>query len=342
MTIRTGSILGRVDGFGYDADGGAYRVESVDGKNGVIRDLATFLLSTESLDKFRVRYQTDYFDKGDTVKVRREYADRYNEVDGGNPLIAVYTNTAGRVPITTVENNNGDQFSILTERLHLVEPAKQFKAGDRVRVDPNLAAKYDNDGIVYYWRDEGILTLTEDSGSRPVKTTSHVSYDNKVGHSNNVPTRWLKLAEEPAKRVVGEAIKAADVKVGDKVKAVYTKTGILAEFTGTVGGKNNRFGGETVVAVGGGIFPYESMGAVFTLLEEAPEPVDENLQRLLDAEIGDIAHGTYANEYWQNIGDDEWVSIGDTAFIRTADEVFGSLYKLKYGTLEIYKKVEER
>jgi hypothetical protein len=99
---------------------------------------------------------------------------------------------------------------------------------------------------------------------------------------------------------------------------------------------------QALFAVGGARFPLQILDTVYTLLEEAPEPVDENLQRLLDAEIGDIAHSTYADEYWKKVGDDAWQKLHEGfGWTRTAEQVFGSFYKLKYGELFIYRKVND-
>jgi len=336
MTIRKNSIVIRKDSEGYS--GTHFRVENVDDDNAVVRDLETYQVTVKDIHELEVLYQVDPFEPGDIVRVRGEYVSHYNEADGCNELKVVSQKT-GQPPTTVVENNCGTQFAILTERIFLVRPAVGFKAGDKVVIDFDRAKTYSGEGILGYWTNAGVMTLTEDSGSRYVQTTSNVQYESDSKENNNVPTRWLKLYVEPAKRVVGETIKTIDIKVGDKIKASYTVSGLLSEFTGTVGNIYDIYGGKTIRAEGGGVFPFESKGAVFTLLEEAPEPVDENLQRLLDAEIGEIAYGTYANEYWIKVGDDEWQMI-DGGRIRTTDEVFGYLYKLKYGKLEIYRKVE--
>jgi hypothetical protein len=339
MGFRKGDTVLRNDGGEWGED--RYRVEAVVGSYVSIRNLTTSMQCKEHVDELRMLYGADTFQKGDIVRVRDEYQDRYSEVDGYNDLTVV-TGTNSTFPSTTrVANENGDEFNVLTERLDLHRPAVSFKAGDRVVVDLDLAKKYSNDGTYSHGQDSGIMVLTEDSGSRYVQTTSHVRYENNDPKgSHNVPTRWLKPYEEPAKRVVGESIKFEDIKVGDKIKSAYTSAGLLREYTGVVLETYNHYGTFIVRALGGAVFPYES-GVVFTLLEEAPEPVDENLQRLLDAEIGDVAYGTYANEYWKKTGDDEWQMIDGGRLIRTADEVFGSLYSLKYGTLEIYRKVED-
>lgn len=341
MTIRKNSIvvLKHDDGEWSETN---YRVEDVDGRSIRVRSLHTYILTTEDVGNLALRYQTDTFDRGDTVRVRKEYAGRYSEVDGANELTVV-DQKSGNVPTAVVVNNYGDQFGILNERLYLVRPAKAFKTGDRVVVDLALAEKYDYDGMAEYWENAGVMVLTEDSGSRAVKYTSHVKYE-KNDHTNNVPTRWLKLYVEPAKRVVGGAIKADDIKVGDKISVSQTLHGIDHVMTGVVGDKETRHdgGSASIVSSGGGVFPYESRGAVYILLEEAPEPVDENLQRLLDAEVGEIAHSTYAHEYWKKVGDDEWTLLElDSNFVRDTEHVFGTFFKLKYGTLEIYRKVED-
>lgn len=326
-----------------------FRVEKLEGGYATIRSLSSYLLTQDHVDNLSVLYQTDYFDAGDTVRVREEYVDKYSEADGGNDLtVVVDSYVHGRVSTTAVANNEGEEFNLLTDRLYLVKPVKSFKAGDRVVVDPDLAKKYGDEDNYVFWASAGVLVLTEDSGSRKYKTTSHVKYETN-GYTNNVPTRWLKPYEEPAKRVVGETIKVADVKVGDKVKASYTMGGLLSEFTGVVASTVKLTNEVSVHAKDddgafGSAFPYESRGAVFTLLEEAPEPVDENLQRLLDAEIGDIAFGTYADEYWKKLGEDQWRLIRDEdsqAMIRNSEGVFGALYKLKYGELHFYKKVKD-
>lgn len=343
MAVRTDSIVLLRDGDDWCVS--KYRVEEVDGSTARVRNLDSFLVSIEFLDDLRVLYQVDTFDPGDTVRIHEDYADRYNEADGENDLTVVLQN-ANKIPTTMVENNSGIRFNVLNERLYLVKPAKAFKAGDKVVVDRDLSKKYDNDGTYDYWSDAGVLVLTEDSGSRYVKTTSNVRRE-KDGRSVNVPTRWLKLYEEPAKRVVGETIKAEDIKVGDKVKASFEMGGLLYEFTGVVASTLKLTNEISVHAKDddgafGSAFPRESRGAVYTLLEEAPEPVDENLQRLLDAEVGDIAHSTYAHEYWKKVGDDEWMLLElDAGFARTTAHVFGSFYKMKYGTLVFYRKVED-
>lgn len=338
MTVKEGAIVVRISD--QKATPTNYRVESVDGRTATIRSLADYSLTEDHVDELRVRYYTDYFDFGDTVRVRKEYADQYNEAEGGNDLTVIAnSNTSGRVSTTQVADNNGEEFNILSERLHLVKPAKSFKAGDRVVVDLDLANKYGNDGLAEYLGNVGVLTLTEDSGSRALKLTSHVRYEDDTKETNNVPTRWLKLYEEPAKRVVGEAIKAEDVKEGDTISSEYEKDGLKVEVSGVVGRVVNYGGGVSYLATEkGGVI--KTADAKLTLLEEAPDPVDENLQRLLDAEVGDIAFGTYAAEYWIKVGDDEWQYIVGGQ-IRTTNDVFSSLYKLRYGTLEIYRKVED-
>jgi len=340
MEIRKNSIVARKEWDDWSVAN--YRVEAVQGSIATVRNLETYMIRKESVDNLRVRYQVDTFDQGDTVRVRREYADRYNEVDGANELTVVKQNGGG-TPATVVKNNNGEEFKILTERLHLVRPGKKFKAGDRVVVDPDLMKKYVNDGVPFYWENVGVLVLTEDSGSRAVKTTSHVGYEKQDGMTNNVPTRWLKLYEEPAKRVVGKPVQARDILVGDTIRATYVAGGMNVTLEGKVRSNISYNGGEpNITAEGGGLFPKSALDPVYILVEEAPEPVDENLQRLLDAEIGDIAHGTYAHEYWKKVGDDEWMLLElDAGFVRTTDHVFGSFYKLKYGTLEFYRKVED-
>lgn len=340
MTVRKGSIVVHSDSEGWEETN--FRVEDVDGHTATVRSLVDYMVAKEDVGNLVVRYQTDTFDTGDIVRVRREYAGQYNEADGGNELTVVAQFTPRGVPTTHVENNCGERFNILNERIHLVRPGKSFKAGDRVIVDLDLAKKYDNDGIPAYWRDIGPLVLTEDSGSRAVQTTSHVRFENDESNTNNVPTRWLKLYEEPAKRVVGETIKVEDVKVGDTIRATYTAGGLIVTLEGKVGSNVSYNGGEHVVTVdGGGAFPKSALNPVFILVEEAPEPVDENLQRLLDAEVGDVAYGTYANEYWKKTGDDEWQMIDGCRMFRTTNQLFESFYKLKYGTLEIYRKVED-
>jgi hypothetical protein len=341
MTIRKGSIV--LTSIGKEGEDTNFRVEDTNGRMLSVRSLKSFHIYRVHEDSAELLYQTDTFAPGDTVRVSSIYVDQYNETDGGNDLTVV-TQFTGNVLTSRVKNNCGEEFTILNERLHLVRPGKGFKKGDRVVIDKDLAKQYSNDGLVRYWNDGDVLTLTEDSGSRYVQTTSHVRTNDDKDSGNNIPTRWLKLYEEPVKRVVGETIKAEDIKVGDKVKASYTAKGMLYEITGVVEKTYSGFGDEspTVVAVGGGVFPYEGRGSVYTLLEEAPEPVNENLQRLLDAEVGVIAHGTYADEYWKKMGDDEWSLLElDSNFIRTTDHVFDALCKIKYGTLEIYKKVED-
>lgn len=338
MTIRKNSIVVRMDGDDWSET--RFRVEDVDGRKVTMRSLDDYMLTLGSTDDLAVRYQVDTFERGDIVRVRREYADRYSEADGANEL-TVTDQKSGNVPTTVVVNNCGDQFGILNERLYLVRPGKGFKEGDRVVVDLDLAKKFDYDGISDYWGSVGVMTLTEDSGSRSVKYTSHVEFDDN-DQTNNVPTRWLKLYEEPAKRVVGETIKAEDIKVGDKVKATDTVFGLLRELTGVVAEVSTTCGFTLLHTANRTAFPTESSGAVYTLLEEASEPVDENLQRLLDAEIGDIAHSTYAHEYWKKVDDDAWRLLElDTNMVRTTDHVFNMFYKLKYGTLEIYRMVED-
>lgn len=340
MTIRKGSIVVYRDC--QEWDGPNFRVVDIDGPKVWLRDLSTYLLLEEDSEKMKVRYQTDSFDPGDTVRVRKEYRDKYNEVDGQNELTVV-AQFEGNVPTSTVRNNNGEQFNILNERLCLDRPAKSFKTGDRVVVDLELAEKYGNDGIAHFWQNAGVLVLTEDSGSHLIPTTSHVRYENGSTLTNNVPTRWLKRYEAPTKRVVGETIKVEDLKVGDKISVSQTIAGIHHVMTGVVGDKEKSFGSisPTIVSEGGGVFAYESRGAVYTLLEEAPEPVDENLQRLLDAEVGDIAHGTYAGDYyWKKVGEDEWKMLDDRHIYDT-QAVFEELFKVKYGTLEFYRKVED-
>lgn len=339
MTIRKGSIVLRTDGDEWENE--TFRVEDVNEAVASLRSLKSFRTYRTSTRNVEVLRQTDTFDPGDVVCVLNEFANQYNETDGNDLTVVIqYT---GNILTSRVKNNAGEVFNILNERLRIVRPGKGFKKGDRVVVDLDLAKQYSNDGLVQHWNGVGVLTLTEDSGSRYVQTTSHVREEGDKYGGNNVPTRWLKLYEEPANRVVGETIKAKDIKVGDKVKASQTLSGMLSEFTGVVDDRYTGFADSypTVVAVGGGVFPYEGRGAVYTLLEEAPEPVDENLQRLLDAEIGDIAFGTYADEYWKKMGDDEWSLLElDSNFIRTTDHVFNVFHKLKYGTLEIYKKAE--
>lgn len=339
MTIRRNSIVAVMDGDEWSETN--YRVEEVEGNSVRVRSLDTYMPTMEALDNLTLCYQADTFERGDTVRVRMEYADRYNETDGANTLTVV-RQKSGNTPTTVVRNNNGDEFSILNERIHLVRPAKSFKAGDRVVIDPDLMEKFDNDGLSMYWENVGVMVLTEDSGSRVHATTSHFRYE-KDGSTNNVPTRWLKLYEEPAKRVVGGVIKVADIKVGDKIKASDTVWGLLREVTGVVAGISCSYGVTILRTEDNGIFPHESNGAVFTLLEEAPEPVDENLQRLLDAEIGDIAHGTYAAEYWKKVGDDEWrlLELDSGLAVRTTEHVFAMFHEIKYGELHIFKKVED-
>lgn len=337
MVIRKGSIVVHRDSESWDDTN--FRVEDVDGHTATLRNLETYAVTKENVDELAVLYQTDTFDAGDIVRVRRDYADQYNEADGGNELTVV-TQYTGNAPTTRVENNCGERFNVLTERIHLVRPGKSFKAGDRVVVDLDLAKKYGNDGIAHYWRDTGVLVLTEDSGSRAIKITSHVRNENDEFNTNNVPTRWLKPYVEPAKRVVGETVKVADVKVGDKVKGTFTVGGLLYEVTGVVAETESHYGVPMLNTKDGALFPEESRGAVFTLLEEAPEPVDENLQRLLDAEVGDIAHGTYSGDYyWKKVGEDEWKMLDDRHLYDT-ESVFYELFKVKYGELHIYRKVE--
>lgn len=341
MTIRPNTIVIRKDSEGYN--GTSFRVEDVGGDTATLRSLDNYLLLEENVDDLEVRYYVDPFEPGDTVRVRPEYVDKYSESEGGNDLTVVTHFTTSRTPTTRVKTHFGEEFTILTERLLLVRPALSFKAGDRVVIDLDRANKFGGDGIAKYWQNAGVLRLTEDSGSRCVQTTSHVQYeDREEGYTNNVPTRWLKLYVEPEKRVVGQTIKAKDIKAGDKIKATFTQSGILCEYTGVVEKTVELYSDISLAAVGGGSFPFESRGAVYTLLEEAPEPVNENLQKLLDAEIGDIAFGTYANEYWKKTGEDEWALLGsDGSWLRTTLTVFGSLYKLKYGELHIYRKVED-
>jgi len=341
MGIKEGSIVVRIT----DSEGELtkFRVEKVDGGYATMRSLKDYMLATDHIDNLALRYQTDYFDVGDTVRIREDYVNKYNEADGGNDLTVVAnSNTSGRTSTTAVANNNGDDFTVLSERLYLVKPAKSFKAGDRVVVDPDLARKYDNDSIFHHVSNVGVLVMTEDSGSRAVQTTSHVEYE-KDGFTNNIPTRWLKLYEEPAKRVVGEPIRPNDVVVGDTLRATYSHMGMSVTSEGAVSHIEKMSDGTQVLYVDGGArFPLPGLGTTYILVEEAPEPVDENLQRLLDAEIGDIAHGTYAHEYWKKVGDDEWMLLElDAGLIRTTDHVFGSFYKLKYGTLVFYRKVED-
>lgn len=339
MTIRKNSIvvLKGDDGEWSETN---FRVEDVDGRKVTMRSLGNYTTTKADVDDLALHYQVDTFETGDIVRVRREYAHRYGEVDGGNELTVVYQKW-NNPPTTVVENICGDEFSILNERVYLVKPAKSFKEGDRVVVDLDLAKKYDHEDATKYWEDAGVLVLTEDSGSRSVKYTSHVRYEDKEGHrTNNVPTRWLKLYEEPAKRAVGDTIKVADIKVGDKVKASYTFAGCQFELTGPVSGTYDLGAGYTV-SLGNDVFLSESKETVFILLEEAPEPVDKNLQRLLDAEIGDIAHGTYAGDYyWKKVGDDEWTMVDDSV-IYAAEQVFEEMFKIKYGELHLYRKVED-
>jgi hypothetical protein len=316
-------------------------VEDVGNVRATVRDLDNYMRWDYPLDELEILYQVDPFEPGDIVRVRGQYANKYSEVEGLNDLEVVTHYTDRTAPTTRVKDNCGEEFTILTERIYLKRPAAAFKAGDRVVIDFDRAKKFGGDGLIEYLRNEGVMVLTEDSGSRYIKTTSHVRYEGRgEKESSNVPTRWLKLYEEPAKRVVGESIKVDDVKEGDTVRSEYAHAGLKVEVSGVVGRVVNYGNGVAYLSTEeGGVI--KTSEATLTLLEEAPEPVDENLQRLLDAEVGTIVYGTYEDEYWRKTSKDHWQEIGGRGRLGDTEGVFESLSKIKYGRLEIHKKVND-
>lgn len=336
MTIRENTIVFRKDS-GWS--GTSFRVEKVSGTTAILRNLVNYQRRDVPINELEVRYQVGPFDRGDVVRVREEFRGIYNEADGLNDLTVIFQSVSGRVPICTVENNNGVTFNIVNERIELYRPAKAFKKGDKVVVDLDLAAKYSDDGTVSEWDKSGkVLELTEDSGSRYVKTTSNVKEVNGW-HNRNVPTRWLKPYEEPAKRVVGETIRVEDVKEGDTISSEYEMNGLKVKVSGVVGRVVNYGNGVSYFYTeNGGVI--KSLEATLTLLEEAPAPVDENLQRLLDAKVGTIVCGTYSGEYWKKTDEDEWHRL-NTGTDGTSEEVFDSLFRVKYGVLEFFERVED-